>query len=373
MKTRKLGYTDLNISTIGLGTWAISGGDWPISIGNQDEKDSIATIHCALDLGINWIDTAAVYGLGVAEKVVGKAVAGRRDRVILTTKCGIVWEDGTWRMSNVLKKESVRHEAEESLRRLRVEVIDLYQIHWPTPDQDLEEGWSTIADLVKEGKVRYAGLSNCSVAQIKRAQAIHPVASLQPEYNLLKRNIEKEILSYCAENQIGVIPYGPMRVGLLSGKWTHEYRNQLDPSDFRLKYDDFRDPIFSANLEFIEKLRPIAARFGRPLSHLAIAWVLCRPEVTATIVGARSPDQIKGTIPAAEWDLSEDALREIDGYLTELERTLDEIGPLPDAFEEPNADRSRLIGRRLGFKLQPPPDSRCCRSFRSQPARHRQP
>jgi aryl-alcohol dehydrogenase-like predicted oxidoreductase len=338
MKLRRLGYSDISISPIGFGTWAVSGGDWPISIGDQDEKSSIDTIHCALDLGVNWIDTAAVYGLGLAEKVVGKAIAGRRDQVVIATKCGIVWEDGTWNMNNVLKKESIRREAEESLRRLNIETIDLYQIHWPTPNPDLEEGWSAIADLVKEGKVRYAGLSNCSISQIKRAQAIHPVASLQPEYNLLKRNIEKEILKYCADNQIGVISYGPMRVGLLSGKWSQAYRDQLDPSDFRLKYDDFRDPIFSANLEFIQKLRPIAAAYGHPLSHLAIAWVLRRPELTSTILGARSPAQIRETVQAADWVLSEDILQEIDSYLAELDRTLKEIGPLPDPFEEPNVD-----------------------------------
>ncbi len=313
MRKRRLGYTDLELTTVGLGAWAI-GGPWQWGWGPQDDRDSIATIQRALDLGINWIDTAAVYGLGHSEEIVGKAVVGRRDQVIIATKCGLVW-DARGRVSGRLKAWSVRQELEASLRRLNVDVIDLYQIHWPNPDEDIEEAWTEMARAVEEGKVRYIGVSNFSVEQIKRVQKIHPVASLQPPYSMLRRDVETELLPFCAENRIGVVAYSPMASGLLTGKFTRERLQQLPPDDWRRRSPAFNEPEFSANLELVEKLKEIASRFGRPVAQLAVAWVLRRPEVTSAIVGARRPEQIEETAPAADWELPEDVVNEIEELL----------------------------------------------------------
>ncbi|HIQ01420.1 MAG TPA: aldo/keto reductase [Anaerolineales bacterium] len=315
MQTRKLGYTDLHLTTIGLGTWAMSGGGWAFGWGPQDDAESIAAIRRALDLGINWIDTAAVYGLGHAEEIVGRAIAGRRDEVIIATKCGLVWDEGSTTPYGRLRAESVRREVEASLRRLNVEVIDLYQIHWPNPEEDIEEAWATIADLIREGKVRYGGVSNFSVEQLKRVQAIHPVASLQPPYSMLRREIEADLLPYCGANDIGVIVYSPMQSGLLTGKFTRARAAHLPEDDWRRRSPFFQEPELSANLALVEKLRPLAERRGRTVAQLAIAWVLRRPEVTAAIVGARRPSQIEETAPAGDWTLSEDEIAEIEGLL----------------------------------------------------------
>lgn len=322
MQTRKLGYTDLQLTTVGLGTWAIGGGGWAFGWGPQDDAESIAAIRRALDLGINWIDTAAVYGLGHSEEIVGRAIAGRRDQVILATKCGLVWDEGSTTPYGRLKAESVRREVEASLRRLNVEAIDLYQIHWPDPDADIEEAWGVIADLIREGKVRYGGVCNFSVEQIKRVQAIHPVASLQPPYSMLRRGIEKDLLPYCAANNIGVIVYSPMQAGLLTGKFSKERVANLPADDWRRRNSYFQEPELSANLALVEKLRPIAGRHGRTVAQLAIAWVLRRPEVTAAIVGARRPSQIEETAPASDWVLSAEDIAEIDALLAERERAL---------------------------------------------------
>jgi len=281
-------------------------------------------------LGINWLDTAAVYGLGHSEEIIGRALAGRRGEVIIATKCGLVWDEGSTTPYGRLKAESVRREAEASLRRLnpsinsghRVEVIDLYQIHWPNPDEDIEEAWGVIADLIREGKVRYGGVSNFSVEQLKRVQAIHPVASLQPPYSMLRRGIEEDLLPYCAANDIGVIVYSPMQAGLLTGKFTRERVERLPDDDWRKRNSHFQEPELSANLAFVEKLRPIAERNGRTVAQLAIAWVLRRPEVTAAIVGARRPSQIEETAPAGDWVLSAEDIAEIDTLLAERERAL---------------------------------------------------
>jgi aryl-alcohol dehydrogenase-like predicted oxidoreductase len=316
MQTRKLGYTDLHLTTVGLGTWAIGGGGWAYGWGPQDDADSIRTIQRALDLGINWIDTAAVYGLGHSEEIVGKAIRGRRDQVIIATKCGLVWDEGSTTPYGRLKAWSVRQEVEASLRRLGVDVIDLYQIHWPNPDEDIEEAWATIADLVREGKIRYAGVSNFSVEQMKRIQPIHPIASLQPPYNMLRREIEAEILPFCAANNIGVIVYSPMASGVLMEKFSREWVDSLPEDDWRKKYSGhLREPELSANLALLDGLKAIAARYGRTVSQLAIAWTLRRPEVTAAIVGARRPEQIEQTAPAADWTLPPEVLTEIDDLL----------------------------------------------------------
>lgn len=312
MKKRVLGWTGVELTTVGLGTWAHGGGDWRFGWGPQDDELSVQTIYAALDAGINWIDCAAVYGLGHAEEVLGRALKGMRQRPLIATKCGLVW-DKNRNVSGRLKKESVKAECEASLRRLGLDVIDLYQIHWPEPVSQIEEGWAAMAELVREGKVRFAGVSNFSVAQMERIRAIHPIASLQPPYSLLRREIEKEILPYCAKHQIGVIAYSPLQKGLLTGKVTKEYVAALPPEDHRVGLDPmFRDPELSSILQKVEALKPIAARLKVSLAQLAIAWILRRPEVTAAIVGARKPDQIRGTAPAMDVTLPDDVVAEIE-------------------------------------------------------------
>lgn len=321
MKTRKLGWTDLNLSVIGLGTWAIGGGGWQWGWGPQDDQESIAAISRALELGVNWIDTAAVYGLGHSEEIVGRAVEGLREKPIIATKCGLVW-DNNGNISNRLKEESIRAEVEASLKRLRVDVIDLYQIHWPIPDEDIEEAWGAIADIVKEGKVRYAGVSNFSVEQLERIRTIHPIASLQPPYNMIRREAEEGLLEYCAEHNIGVITYSPMERGLLAGKFTKERVQNLPEDDHRRRDSRFQEPELSANLELVEGLRGIAEKRGRTVGQLAIAWILRRPEVTAAIVGARHPYQIEETVLAGDWALSEEDIAAIDMQLDKRQKAL---------------------------------------------------
>ncbi len=321
MKTKKLGWTELNISTIGLGTWAIGGGGWSFGWGPQDEKYSISTILHSFELGINWIDTAAVYGLGNAEKVVGKAIKQSSFKPILATKCGLIW-DKNGNISGRLKKESVRSEIEASLKRLDVETIDLYQIHWPEPDEDIEQAWEVIAKSVKQGKIRYAGVSNFTIEQIKRVQSIHPVASVQPPYNMFRREIEGDILSFCAENNIGVIVYSPMERGLLSGKFSKQRINNLPEDDHRKNDQRFQEPDLSINLSFVDKLRYIAEKNRKTVAQLSIAWVLRRPEVTAAIVGARKPFQIEETYLASEWELSKEDISLIDELLNERQKML---------------------------------------------------
>jgi aryl-alcohol dehydrogenase-like predicted oxidoreductase len=320
MQKRKLGYTDLYLTMIGFGAWAI-GGPWDFGWGPQDDDESIATIQHAIDLGINWIDTAAAYGLGHSEELVGRVLKGRRERIIVATKCGLVWNDPSeLRVFNRLKGWSVRREAEDSLRRLGVDVIDLYFIHWPNPDADVEEAWTEIARLVEEGKIRYAGVSNFSVGQIRRAQAIHPVAALQPLYNILDRGVEAELLGFCAANDIGVVAYSPMASGLLTGKFTRERIAALPADDMRHKKEFFREPELAANLALIEGLRPIAARHGRSVGQLAVAWVLRRPELASAIVGARRPEQIAQIAPAADWTLDEATVAEVEALQAARDR-----------------------------------------------------
>jgi aryl-alcohol dehydrogenase-like predicted oxidoreductase len=316
MQKRRLGYTDLHLTTIGLGTWAIGGPGWAYSWGAQDDKDSLDTIRRALDLGINWIDTAAVYGLGHSEEVVGSAVRGRRDEVILATKCGRVWDPGATQPYGRLRAESVRRELEGSLRRLGTDRIDLYQIHWPDPAEEMEEGWAAIARAVEAGKVRYAGVSNFSVKQLRAIQSIHPVASLQPPYSMLRRDVETETLGYCAAQSIGVIAYSPMQAGLLTGTFTRERAQSLPRDDWRSGSRAFTEPELDHNLKIVEHLKGVAARHGRSMGELAIAWVLRRPELTAAIVGGRRPEQVAQLVGAADWALSPDAIEEIEQHLS---------------------------------------------------------
>lgn len=336
MERRKLGWSDLWISRLGLGTWAVAGRDFLFNIGDQDDEESISLIHRALELGVNWIDSAPVYGLGHAEEMVARAIRGRRQEVILTTKCGIVWDANRENIHGCLKAGSIRTEVEQSLRRLGTDVIDLYQVHWPDPNAELEEGWGAIAGLIQEGKVRYAGASNFSVAQLQRVQPIHPVASLQSAYNLFQREIEAGLLDYCAAHQIGVIPYSPLRVGLLSGKFTLERWLSLPKDDWRLQYDDYRDVRFQINLEFVARLGELAGRYHRPVVQIALAWIFRRPEVTAIIAGARRPSQLEETAGVVGFSLSEGDLIQIDGWLAERERKLAEAGVLNPVFVEPH-------------------------------------
>lgn len=320
MEKRKLGFSDMQLTTIGLGTWAIGGGQNPYGWGPQDDKDSISTIRRGLDLGINWIDTAKGYGHGHSEEMIGKAVKGRRETVYIATKCGILWKEDGSDIYGHLKAESIKTECESSLKRLKTDYIDLYQIHWPLPDEDIEEGWGAIADLVKQGKVRYGGVSNFSIDQMKRIQKIHPIASLQPPYSMLKRGIEKDTLGFCAGNQIGVIVYSPMQAGLLTGKFTKERAAALPDDDWRKKDDLFRDPKLSLILDLVEKLRPIAAAKKQSVANLALAWTLHRSEVTGAIAGARRPDQIEDTSRAMDMKLSLEEWVKVDGFLVDYEK-----------------------------------------------------
>ena len=316
MKTRKLGYSDLHLTPIGLGTWAMGGGDWKFGWGDQDDAASIASVHQALDAGVNWIDTAAIYGHGHAERVVGKAIQDRRDDVLIATKCGRVWEGESREIGKSLRRESVHREVDVSLQRLGVDCIDLYQIHWPEPDEEIEEGWGAVAELVEAGKIRYAGVSNFNMEQLKRIQPIHPVASLQPPYSMLRREVEEEILPYCRENQIGIVAYSPMQAGLLTGRFSKERVHNLPANDWRKANPFFTSPQLEANLSIIEQLRPVAAQMEITLPQLALAWVLRRSEMTAAIAGARRPEQILETVKAGEIVIPDELLLKIDRMLS---------------------------------------------------------
>src|SRR5712675_585953 len=301
MKMRRLGNSDLKITPVGFGAWALGGGGWEFAWGPQDDADSVAAIHRSLELGVNWIDTAAVYGLGHSEEVVARALKEwRGSRPYVFTKCGLRW-DSKGRVQKVLNAESIRSEVEDSLRRLGVDVIDLYQIHWP-PDPDspaLEEGWSTLAELKREGKVRWIGVSNFNVQQLRRAQAIAPVTSLQPQYSLVHREIEEDILPYCLAEGIGVIVYSPMASGLLTGAMTRERAASLPAGDWRSRNPEFQEPQLSQNLALVERLREVGSRHGRSPGQVAIAWTLRHPSVTGAIVGARSARQVEEIFGAA--------------------------------------------------------------------------
>lgn len=314
MKTHKLGSTGVNLTVVGLGTWAHGGGEWVFSWGKQDDQESIATIMAAIEAGINWIDTAAVYGFGHSEEVLGRALKKLKQKPFVATKCGRTW-DSAGNVGSNLRAKSIRAECEASLRRLQLDVIDLYQIHWGKPDEQIEEGWTTMAELIKEGKVRYGGVSNFSVAQLQRIMPIHPVASLQPPYSMLKRNIETDLLSFCAENKIGVICYSPLQKGLLTGKITAEYIANMGNDDHRRRDPMFNEPEFALITKKIEALKKVSEKNKITPAQLAVAWILRRPEITAAIVGARKPEQIKQAVPAADITLAEDDLMQIEKIL----------------------------------------------------------
>jgi aryl-alcohol dehydrogenase-like predicted oxidoreductase len=316
MNTRELGNSDLQITPVGFGAWAIGGGGWEYGWGPQNDADSIAAIHKALELGVNWIDTAAVYGLGHSEEVVSRAVKewpGTRPYVF--TKCTMRW-DAKGRITLNHSAASVRQECEESLRRLQVSVIDLYQIHWPPPDNGpgLEEAWGTLAALQKEGKVRWIGVSNFDAAQLSRAEKIAPVTSLQPPYSILRRQIEEETLPYCEKRGVGVIVYSPMFSGMLSGGMTRERAAALPADDHRKRNPEFQEPRLSKNLELVAKLKEIGARRGRSAGAVAIAWTLRKPVVTGAIVGARNAKQAEQVFRAGDFRLSAEEINEIESF-----------------------------------------------------------
>lgn len=315
MKTRQFGNTDIHITPIGFGAWAAGGGNWAFGWGEQDDKESVAAIQRVLDLGVNWIDTAPAYGLGHSEEIVARALKGRVDHPYIFTKCSLVWNRGEQEVSNNLKAESLRRELEGSLRRLQVDAIDLYQVHWPVPDEDLEEGWTTLAALQKEGKVRYIGASNFDISQMRRAMAIAPVSSLQPPYSLVKRDAERELLPFCQRHNIGVIVYSPMQSGLLTGLMTRERVANLPDNDWRTRNEEFQEPRLSRNLALADKLRELALLYNRTPGEAAIAWTLANPAVTGAIVGARNHEQVDTIIGAAEFRLNERELGEIENFM----------------------------------------------------------
>lgn len=314
MQTKQLGNSSLSLTSVGVGAWAIGGGGWAFGWGPQDDNESIAGIRAAIDAGMNWIDTAAVYGLGHSEDMVGRALEGMTKRPYIFTKCERTW-NADRQIVKCLKADSVKKECEDSLRRMKLDVIDLYQIHWPEPEEDIEEGWTAMAELQQQGKVRYIGVSNFNVAQMKRAQSIAPITSLQPPYSMLVRGIEEEILPYAAANNIGVISYSPMRNGLLMGSMKRERVAAFPSDDFRRNLPDFQEPKLTRNLALAEELRAIGSAHGRTPGEVAIAWVLRRQEVTAAIVGVRGPSQVPGVVGAMEFRLTAQEVAKIEDFL----------------------------------------------------------
>jgi aryl-alcohol dehydrogenase-like predicted oxidoreductase len=312
MQKKRLGNTDMELTPIGVGAWAMGGGGWAFAWGPQDDDESIAAIHEALDHGVNWIDTAAVYGLGHSEEVVARALSGRSGaRPYVFTKCERTWNENR-EIKAMLKADSIRKECEASLRRLQVDVIDLYQIHWPQPDEDVEEGWGALAKLQQEGKVRWIGVSNYDTGHLERCRPIAPISSLQPPYSAISPEIEKETLPYCEKHGIGVIVYSPMKSGLLSGKMTKERVAQLPEDDFRKRALAFQEPQLTRNLALADLMQEIGARHGVSAGVVAIAWTLRHPAVTAAIVGMRSAEQAQGVLGALEFRLTADEVAEID-------------------------------------------------------------
>ena len=314
MQRRRLGNSDLMITPVGCGSWAVGGAGWAYGWGKQNDDDSIAAILRSLELGANWIDTAAAYGLGHAEEVVVRALASwKGERPLVFTKCGLIWDE-QGHISRRLTASSVRKECEDSLRRLQTDVIDLYQVHWPPEvNTEIEEGWAALAALQTEGKVRWIGVSNFTVSQMNRVRAIRDITSLQPPYSLIRRDIEAEILPWCRQHSVGVIIYAPMASGLLTGAMTAERAANLPDDDWRKRSPEFNEPNISHHLALVERLRRVAARLGRSVGETAIAWTLSNPAVTGAIVGARNAEQAEGVMRAAEVRLSAEDMAEIEG------------------------------------------------------------
>ena len=310
MQTKQLGNSDLMITPMGLGAWAIGGGGWAFGWGPQDDAESISAIRAAVEGGFNWVDTAPVYGLGHSEEVVKKALEGLSPRPYVFTKCARIWDENR-QIGKSLKRDSVRRECEASLRRLGVDTIDLYQMHWPEPDEDVEEGWETMARLKEEGKVRWIGVSNFSASQLERAQRIAPITSLQPPYSIVQPEVEASILPLCVQHGIGVLAYAPMKSGLLTGKMTRARLAGLPEDDFRRRNPFFQEPMLTRALGVVEVLQAIGARHGRTPGEAAIAWVLRNPAITGAIVGLRNAGQLEGVIGAAEFRLSADEVAAI--------------------------------------------------------------
>lgn len=304
----------MKITPIGFGAWAIGGGDWQFGWGEQDDRDSIAAIQRALELGMNWIDTAAIYGLGHSEEVVARAIADwSGDQPYVFTKCGMVWDENK-KVGYSLRKDSIRRECEASLRRLKRETLDLYQIHWTADKlEETLEGWETLAALQREGKVRWIGVSNASVAEMEKLHEIAPITSLQPPYSLIKRDVEESLLPWCTKLGVGTIVYSPMASGLLTGAMTRVRLATMDRDDWRLKNSEFREPKLTQNLELVDRLRAVGERHGRAPGEVAIAWTLHNSDVTAAIVGARNPSQVEGVIGAMEFRLTNQEVAEIEG------------------------------------------------------------
>jgi aryl-alcohol dehydrogenase-like predicted oxidoreductase len=322
MTLKTLGKSDLNITPIGIGAWAIGGGKWQFAWGPQDDDDSVAAIRAGLDRGINWIDTAAVYGLGHSETVVGRAIDGLKTRPYVFTKCSLIWDE-SGKISHNLLAASIAREAESSLKRLKVDAVDLYQIHWPAwqggPESaspgSIEEAVGALAKLREQGKIRHIGVSNFNAVQMQRALAVAPITSLQPPYSLLARGIETSTLPFALEHGIGVIVYSPMASGLLSGAMTRERIEALPHDDWRKNTSNFQDPLLSRNLQLVEVLRAIGRRHNATPGEVAIAWTLRNPAVTGAIVGVRSAQQVSGIAGAANVRLSPNEARAIEQQL----------------------------------------------------------
>ncbi|MGZ4218827.1 MAG: aldo/keto reductase [Solirubrobacteraceae bacterium] len=312
MKTTPLGQTGLEITRVGFGAWAIGGGDWEHGWGPQDDEQSIAAIHHALEQGLNWIDTAAAYGFGHSEEVVGRALQGLSERPYVFTKASLL-EGPARRVVHSLKRDSILREAHASLERLGVDAIDLHQIHWPIPDEDIEEGWSALAELKQQGLVRHIGVSNFDVEQLRRIQQIAPVETLQPQYSLIERDIERAILPYTREHEIGVIAYSPMASGMLTGAMTREHAATLPETDWRKHDRRFNEPQLSQNLELVERLKAVADRHDTVPGAVAIAWTLRNPAVAGAIVGFRSREQVDPLLDAANLELSAADITTIEG------------------------------------------------------------
>jgi len=312
LKTTHLGHTGLEITRLGFGAWAIGGGDWEFGWGPQDDEQSIAAIHRALEQGVNWIDTAAAYGFGRSEQTVGRALEGVAERPYVFTKCSLL-EGPDRRVVHSLKRDSILREAEQSLKRLGLEAIDLYQIHWPIPAADIEEGWAALSELKRQGLVRHIGVSNFDVEQLRDVQQIAPVETLQPQYSLIERDGENELLPFAEREGIGVIVYSPMGSGILSGGMTRERVENMPEDDWRKRDARFNEPALSENLELVERLKTVAERYDTTPGAVAVAWTLRNPAVDGAIVGFRRPDQVDPILTAASLELTGEDVAEIEG------------------------------------------------------------